>query len=128
MLRTLLVLASCCVAAVTQQEQRPPLWSDRPIARPTPPEVADASWCRSPLDRFVLAAMVQNGVSPAAAATRAEWLRRASLDLCGLPVLAIFRSMRRLKFADFERPAPRVLTDGASADDKVKSMMSDSSA
>ena len=115
MLRTLLVLASCCVAAVTQQEQRPPLWSDRPIARPTPPEVADASWCRSPLDRFVLAAMVQNGVSPAAAATRAEWLRRASLDLCGLPpspeqVAAFERDDRE---DAYEREVDRLLQDQA---------------
>lgn len=60
-------------------------WSYQPLQRPTLPAVADAGWCRSPLDAFVLAAMAERGLSPAPAADAATWLRRATLDLTGLP-------------------------------------------
>ncbi|MBK8979092.1 MAG: DUF1553 domain-containing protein [Planctomycetes bacterium] len=58
-------------------------WSWRPLVRPAPPatgSVDDAT----PLDAFV-AARLPAGVRPAPAADRATLLRRASLDLTGLP-------------------------------------------
>jgi mono/diheme cytochrome c family protein len=60
-------------------------WS---FVRPEPqplPDVRDPAWCRQPLDRFVLARLEQEGLAPAPEADRAEWLRRASFDLTGLP-------------------------------------------
>jgi hypothetical protein len=49
------------------------------------PELGQDDWSRDPLDRFVLARMRQAGLSPAPEAGRAAWLRRAALDLTGLP-------------------------------------------
>ena len=46
--------------------------------------VADA-WLRSPLDRFVLARLRNEGVEPSPTADRATLLRRLTLDLIGLP-------------------------------------------
>ena len=37
-------------------------WSFRPLARVTPPKVRDAAWVRTPVDRFVLAAMEAKGL------------------------------------------------------------------
>jgi len=62
-----------------------PHWAFRALARPEPPAVADEAWPRDELDRFVLAELERAGLAPAAEATRAEWLRRASFDLTGLP-------------------------------------------
>src|SRR4051812_23637257 len=49
------------------------------------PEVARANWARNPIDRFVLAKLEAAGIAPAAPASPEELLRRAYLDLIGLP-------------------------------------------
>jgi hypothetical protein len=60
-------------------------WSLRPLARPAVPVVKDASWCRTPFDRFILAALEEKGLHPSPPADRATLLRRATYDLHGLP-------------------------------------------
>ncbi|MGE3818564.1 MAG: PSD1 and planctomycete cytochrome C domain-containing protein [Isosphaeraceae bacterium] len=50
-----------------------------------PPEVADPSWPRSSIDRFVLGALEARGVRPAPPADRRTLIRRLSIDLTGLP-------------------------------------------
>lgn len=60
-------------------------WAFVPPARPTPPTVQQSPWVRSPLDQFVLARLEQGGLHPRPEADRATLLRRASLDLTGLP-------------------------------------------
>jgi len=65
-------------------EQRA-FWSLQPIARPAVPEVANASWPASDIDRFVLARLEHEGLAPVAAADRRTLIRRATLDLTGLP-------------------------------------------
>jgi hypothetical protein len=60
-------------------------WSWRPLERPEPPEVSDAAWVRTPVDRFVLARLEERGIAPAPEASRAVLIRRASYDLTGLP-------------------------------------------
>ena len=55
---------------------------------PTPqalPAVKQASWVRRPLDRFILARLEKERLSPAPQADKAELLRRVSLDLTGMP-------------------------------------------
>jgi cytochrome c553 len=54
---------------------------------PAGPEVprGEAGWARNPIDRFVLARMQEQELAPAPEADRATLLRRASLDLTGLP-------------------------------------------
>ncbi|HLU50414.1 MAG TPA: DUF1549 domain-containing protein, partial [Planctomycetota bacterium] len=60
-------------------------WSLEPIGRPEPPAVRDESWVRNPIDRFVLARLEAEGLSPSPAAEPVRLVRRVSLDLTGLP-------------------------------------------
>src|SRR5262245_12065017 len=60
-------------------------WAWKPPVRAPLPAVRDAAWCRNPLDVFILAKLEAAGLRPAPAAAPAELLRRASLDLIGLP-------------------------------------------
>jgi mono/diheme cytochrome c family protein len=60
-------------------------WSFRPVVAPELPKVRDAKWARTPLDRFILAKLEEKGLAPVAAADRRTLIRRAYLDLTGLP-------------------------------------------
>ncbi len=60
-------------------------WAYQPPGRSCLPQVAHADWCRSSIDRFVLARLEQAGWTPARPAERARWIRRVYLDLIGLP-------------------------------------------
>ncbi len=60
-------------------------WSFRPLADPIPPSVRDEEWVRTPIDRFILARLEAAGIEPNPPATRRTLIRRASLDLLGLP-------------------------------------------
>src|SRR5262249_32098356 len=39
-------------------------WAFQPVRRPQIPKVKDASWCRNPIDRFVLARLEEMGWTP----------------------------------------------------------------
>ena len=52
---------------------------------PTLPDLKDKSWPKQSLDAFVLAKLESEGLKPSPEADRAQWLRRVSLDLTGLP-------------------------------------------
>ena len=60
-------------------------WAYRPVAPAEAPSVADAEWSRTPIDAWLFAAMQERRLTPAAEADRRTLLRRASLDLTGLP-------------------------------------------
>ncbi|MFO1092828.1 MAG: PSD1 and planctomycete cytochrome C domain-containing protein [Planctomycetaceae bacterium] len=60
-------------------------WSFQPLQRVSPPAVKDVHWPQTPADRFLLARLEQAGLHPAGAADRAVWIRRAYLDVVGLP-------------------------------------------
>ena len=60
-------------------------WSFAAIDRPAPPRVEDETWSRDPLDRFILARLEAEELSPAEEADRRTLARRAALDLTGLP-------------------------------------------
>ncbi len=60
-------------------------WSFKPLAHPSPPEVKNAAWVRSPVDRFILAKQEAAGVTPSAPVSREKLARRAYFDLTGLP-------------------------------------------
>ncbi len=66
-------------------EDQRSFWSLQPLANPKPPKVANAAWPSSDIDRFVLAKLEHEKLAPAASATRAVLIRRATLDLTGLP-------------------------------------------
>jgi mono/diheme cytochrome c family protein len=60
-------------------------WSYVKPKRPELPPVTIASWGRNPIDRFVLARLEGEKLSPAPEAGRGTLLRRVTLDLTGLP-------------------------------------------
>ena len=61
----------------------PPLW--RPPVHPPVPDVADAGWARTPVDRFILARLGEAGFRPSPVAGPQVLFRRLALDLTGLP-------------------------------------------
>jgi hypothetical protein len=63
-------------------------WAFQPPAAHAPPEVKDATWPASAIDRFVLAAMEQQGLTPSPPADPRALLRRVHYDLTGLPPTA----------------------------------------
>ena len=60
-------------------------WAFVPPVRPTVPSVSRAAWVRNPIDAFLLARLDREGLKPSPEADRATLLRRASLDITGLP-------------------------------------------
>lgn len=59
-------------------------WCWQPIADPALPAVQAADWCRDPLDRFILAKLEQQKITPAGLAERHALVRRAAYDLTGM--------------------------------------------
>lgn len=53
--------------------------------RPALPAVKDEHWVRRPIDRFILAKLEAEGLTPAPEADRRTLARRVALDLSGLP-------------------------------------------
>lgn len=60
-------------------------WSFQRVARPEIPSVMDRAWSSNPIDQFVLAQLEAEGWAPHATASPTALLRRAHLDLIGLP-------------------------------------------
>ncbi len=60
-------------------------WSLQPITRPAVPEVKQADWSRSHVDRFILAKLEAAKLTPSKQASRAILARRLYFDLIGLP-------------------------------------------
>ncbi len=60
-------------------------WSFRPLQSADVPPCGDPSWCRNPIDHFVLARLESAGRRPSASADRRRLIRRAYFDLIGLP-------------------------------------------
>lgn len=60
-------------------------WSLRPVTSPIAPKVKNEAWPKNDLDRFVLAKIEDAGLKPADDAPKATLIRRAYLDLIGLP-------------------------------------------
>jgi hypothetical protein len=60
-------------------------WSFQPVSRPEVPPVKTASWVANEIDSFILARLEEKGIQPNPRADKRTLLRRASLDLIGLP-------------------------------------------
>src|SRR5881394_1586288 len=60
-------------------------WAFQKVARPKPPTVQQAQWVRNPIDAFVLAELEAKQILPSPPADKITLLRRAYLDLIGLP-------------------------------------------
>ncbi|WP_367870380.1 PSD1 and planctomycete cytochrome C domain-containing protein [Luteolibacter sp. Populi] len=60
-------------------------WSFQKPEEPPVPILKDTAWPKAELDKLVLAKLEAGDLSPSPAASPAEWFRRVSLDLTGLP-------------------------------------------
>jgi len=60
-------------------------WAFQPLHATPPPAVKDPSWAKTDIDRFILARLEKDGLKPAPAADKLTLIRRATLDLTGLP-------------------------------------------
>ncbi len=60
-------------------------WAFAPPKETPVTGISNESWPSAPLDRFVLQRLDQEKLKPSPEAPPAEWLRRASFDLTGLP-------------------------------------------
>ncbi len=70
-------------------------WAFQPVTRPKPPEVKNAGWCKTSVDRFILAKLEEREMLPAdppdsgnaedRRRKKEALLRRAHFDLVGMP-------------------------------------------
>jgi hypothetical protein len=67
------------------QQRKAEHWAWHPISAAAPPEVRQAGWASSPIDRFILSKLESRGLHPAARADKRALIRRAWFDLIGLP-------------------------------------------
>jgi hypothetical protein len=98
-IRIVLLSLTHCVALLAAEPvadvpvlQEPPItdydrqhWSYAPLVRSELPAVRNKAWIRNPIDRFILARLEQEGLTPLPSADAATLIRRISFDLTGLP-------------------------------------------
>src|SRR5262249_8779552 len=60
-------------------------WAFVAPVRPEPPPVKKTNWPRNDIDRFILATLEAKGLEPMPEASKETLVRRATLDLTGLP-------------------------------------------
>ena len=60
-------------------------WAFIPPVEKTIPKLKNEDWAAQPFDRLVLENIEKNHLTPSPQASPAEWLRRVSFDLTGLP-------------------------------------------
>lgn len=70
--------------AVVSDEDRQ-FWAFKGLQVTEPPTVAGAAWARTPVDQFLYASLRAERLTPAGAADRRTWIRRATFDLHGVP-------------------------------------------
>jgi hypothetical protein len=75
--------ASAKVMEITPAHRE--FWSVRPLSKPAVPAVKAASWPKTDIDRFILARLEKDGLSPVAPADKLALIRRVTLDLTGVP-------------------------------------------
>jgi mono/diheme cytochrome c family protein len=66
-------------------DQQRKFWSFQPVKRPVLPKVQNQAWVRSPMDAFILARLEKRKIEPSPRADRRALIRRAYIDLTGLP-------------------------------------------
>jgi len=75
--------ASLKTGVVTEKQRA--FWSFQPLKVVPVPAEKDSHWAKTPIDKFVLAKMLQAGIKPSTQADRRTLIRRATYDLTGLP-------------------------------------------
>lgn len=80
-------------------------WAYRPVVKRDPPTTPDASWARTPIDRFVIAKLNEQHLKPVSDASHSTLIRRLYFTLTGLPPLLKASGQRmeeELQGFDFE--------------------------
>ena len=67
----------------TEQQRR--YWALQKVVKPAVPAVKDGDWARNPIDAFIMAKLEEKNLRPNPPAGKITLLRRATLDLIGLP-------------------------------------------
>src|SRR2546430_40977 len=60
-------------------------WAWQPVKKSAVPEVKDSEWPKTPVDNFILAKLEEKELKPNPPADKRTLIRRATLDLIGLP-------------------------------------------
>ena len=60
-------------------------WAFQPLHSATAPEVQNPAWVQTPIDAWILAGLERAGMSPSPAVDRRTLIRRATVDLIGVP-------------------------------------------
>ena len=60
-------------------------WAFQPLGPTGGPSVRETAWVKGDIDRFILARLEAEGLSPSSEASREIWIRRVTFDLIGLP-------------------------------------------
>ncbi|MEE3176484.1 MAG: PSD1 and planctomycete cytochrome C domain-containing protein [Verrucomicrobiota bacterium] len=60
-------------------------WAFKKIQSPNPPQIKDDSWSKTPIDKFILSRLKENGLVPNENAPQRTLIRRAYLNLIGIP-------------------------------------------
>ncbi|MDF1811545.1 MAG: PSD1 and planctomycete cytochrome C domain-containing protein, partial [Verrucomicrobiales bacterium] len=60
-------------------------WAFQPVRKPPLPKVKNEAWVKTPIDHFVLAKLEAENMQPSPRASERVLLRRAFLDLTGMP-------------------------------------------
>ena len=96
-------------------EEAREFWSFRPVTRPEAPELKGDRWSWTEVDRFLRAAMEEEGVRPVGDADRLTWLRRVTFDLTGLaPTPEEQEAFERDRSSDaYEKVVDRLLASPA---------------
>jgi hypothetical protein len=66
-------------------EQGTAHWAFQKVTRPQVPQIKKTGWTRNPIDAFIAAELESKRIAPGKPADKATLLRRANLDLIGLP-------------------------------------------
>jgi len=75
--------ASVKTGVITDKQRA--FWAYQPLKAVAVPEPKYERWAKTPIDKFVLAKMLDAGIKPAAQADRRALIRRATYDLTGVP-------------------------------------------
>lgn len=60
-------------------------WAYKPVQKPAVPAVKNRAWVKTPVDAFILKDLEDKKINPSRPADKITLLRRATLDLTGLP-------------------------------------------
>ncbi len=85
LLTSLFVLAAAEMKEKEFTPQQKRWWAFQPVQKSAVPAVNRKTWVKNPIDAFVLAKLEEKGIQPNPRADNLTLLRRASIDITGLP-------------------------------------------